>query len=233
MRREYKSTEALGKWVKILLYAGIALGIVELFVSTVGITFFDQAMFSDAEPEGGELIYLLAYVLVYLFWVFLFITTAILYLIWFGRSYANIEALGGSNSYNVAWAYLSWFIPIVSLFFPYMMAKEMHAFSAESTDDDAFLAPPTVTPTSLTAWWVLWVVLSIAGNITFRMSMSESEESQRLAIYIDVFLIFIWMACAYLAAGVVTSITNRQTAHASRGSMDLPPDPSQFGVRHD
>lgn len=54
-----------------------------------------------------------------------FIISIITFLLWFRRAYYNLEHRSNSHTYNNNMAVKAWFIPVVNLFIPYMMMKEL------------------------------------------------------------------------------------------------------------
>lgn len=99
------------------------------------------------------------------------IVAIIMFIRWFRRAYYNLHQLPVSATYTEGWAAGAWFVPILNLFRPYRIMKELY------TESCSFLQRREVSFTHLTStaavgiWWALWVLSSFIGQFVFRYTM--------------------------------------------------------------
>jgi hypothetical protein len=82
------------------------------------------------------------------------ITGFVLLLMWQHRAYSNLRPLGQSASYTPGWAVGYWFIPIINLFRPYRVYRELLTPSGDSKP-----------VTNLVGWWWLTFIGSCIVSI--------------------------------------------------------------------
>ena len=146
-----------------------------------------------------------------------FLITAIAFLVWVRRVYANQRALGAESlAYTPGWAVGCWFVPFVNLIHPHRVVAEVWFHSSraasESRRDSA--------PRALVAWWwTFWLLAAIGDRIaTHIMNRADRvPEAQVLDAMITgshAYLVVdvIWLIAAILAAGVVHRINGWQEA---------------------
>lgn len=80
--------------------------------------------------------------------------------LWTWRAYANLHELGldGLN-FSPAWASLSFFVPIASLFVPFQAMRELYN---RSHGEEAHFAAVSVD--GVNAWWTAWLVGNFVGS---------------------------------------------------------------------
>ena len=147
----------------------------------------------------------------------LYLVTAIGFIAWFKRAYDNLTAFGEVTAHGTGWAIGAWFVPILSLFRPFQIAREIwNKSDPGSGDSDVALS---TTPPILGAWWAAWIVGNVVGQISFRLSMNATspgalQGSTMANLVADV----VTLASAPLAILVVRGITGRQEKIAARFS---------------
>jgi hypothetical protein len=144
----------------------------------------------------------------------LILMTGVAWLMWQHRAHVNIRSAaggGGSLSFTPAWGVGCWFVPFANLVLPYRavaeLARESRPGPAPTGD-----RPERATPAVIPAWWASWVLASILGWISARMTIGDDVEDSlnlvRLALASDVVAI----VAAGLAVGVLRLIDRRQAA---------------------
>ncbi|MEM1415871.1 MAG: DUF4328 domain-containing protein [Myxococcota bacterium] len=96
----------------------------------------------------------------------LLVLTGVVFLVWFFRIYENLAGLGKQGERSVGWAIGAWFVPIVSLFLPYLMMREAWEKSAPR-EDDLRAAPPL-----LAVWWLAF----LASNVLSRVAGAQTPD---------------------------------------------------------
>jgi uncharacterized protein DUF4328 len=143
--------------VAALSLASMASGVAQLSLldraASVGIT-NAEASANDLRHAAISAVSLLA-----------FLATAVAWLFWIHRAYANVAELGtGKTNHSPGWAVGYWFVPIMSLFRPYQITKETWVRSRDAG------AGPSGGGTAVVGWWwLLWVADQIFTNATSRL----------------------------------------------------------------
>lgn len=104
------------------------------------------------------------------------ITSAITFIQWFRRAYYNLEKKMNKLEYSNGWAAGAWFIPIINLFVPYRIMKELYIKT------DQYLLLNSKEPYTerlktdyVKGWWTIWIFSLIFGSISFRIEWSFSS----------------------------------------------------------
>jgi hypothetical protein len=158
----------------------------------------------------------------------LILMTGVAWLMWQHRAHVNVRNAagggGGSLSFTLAWGIGCWFVPFANLVLPYRAVAELARESRPGpgpTGDRTGRATPAVIP----AWWAAWILASILGWISARMTIGDEAEDSlnmvRLALASDV----VTIVAAGLAVGVLRLIDHRQAALGrllATGRLDEP-----------
>jgi hypothetical protein len=147
------------------------------------------------------------------------IATAVAFLLWFYRVHRNLRGLGAAGlEYSSGWAVGGFFVPILNLFRPYQIAREVW----KGSDPNADPADPTawrLAPVSplLLGWWLAWLGTNIAGNAAFRVSLrAETFTQQAYAELAAMISSALSVIAALLAILMVQAIEARQEARHRR-----------------
>ena len=113
------------------------------------------------------------------------LATAILYLRWVYLTKRNAMVFGGSRiAYGAGWSVGLFFIPVLSLWKPFVSAKETYRASNPDYQQNWQDAP---YPGLLGIWWALWLALSVLGQYLFRFE-PPAHDLQALLSYTQVSL---------------------------------------------
>lgn len=110
----------------------------------------------------------------------LYITSVFLFLYWFRRAYANLKKIGINLKHDDNMTIWSFIIPIISLYRPFQIACEI----AEKTEikirevDNRYRA--AADSTILIVWWILYLIKTFLGQISFRMTLKEETLDQMI-----------------------------------------------------
>lgn len=145
-----------------------------------------QGDFTQAEAEFNDLREAtvgLAFLVVYL-------STAVVWCIWFRRSHAFAKVGDPPMEHGPnAWGWF--FVPIANLWKPYQAVKELWSAAPRSR----YLEPPGV----LSAWWAAWIISNVTGQASFRTTLGDSSDIQDL-IYVT------YLQIADTSAGVLSAV---------------------------
>ncbi|WP_324671005.1 DUF4328 domain-containing protein [Hymenobacter sp. GOD-10R] len=91
---------------------------------------------------------------------------------WFRRAYANLQRAGCRTEHSNGWAIGAWFVPILNLFRPYSIMREIW-------DDTHRLAYGTEPPRPLLGWWwASFLVMSIMSRVSNSLSDQDKTAQQ-------------------------------------------------------
>jgi len=133
---------------------------------------------------------------------------AIAFCIWFHHAYRNMGYLGEMRSHAVGWAPGSFFVPILNLYRPYQIAKEI--WHASAPLEEAYSGVVPHGPVS--RWWALWLIGNIISNGANRMMRPGSMESIQTATIVMVVADVLIIGAAFAAVHLVKGIEERQAA---------------------
>ena len=231
MKASFRSTRSLGKIVCALMLANLSVDAIELSASLVYKTFYPYAFDGDgSDLEGIPLALALLMLLIFLVSIIVLVTSAVFFLIWFFRSYRNLSAFNvQSLNHSPTSATVYWFVPLLCFYFPFRAMNEIYHGSDPDIDPEFTRFSDTSTAPLHGIWWSTWVIASIVGNITFRVSLqAESQKVVNIIEWIDIVMLPVWMICAWCAYEIVREITNRQEELGQLPENELPPEPPSF-----
>ena len=173
MTYSFRDPTSLAKWTRLFLYAHIAVSLAALVSGYVeyemliamreGAYESQEALVSAAEANDTRqgLVGLVQFPVI--------VVSGVLILRWIHRSNWNARALGAKNmQFTPGWSIGWYFVPFANLWKPYQAMKEIWQASINAKD----WRSQTVQGI-LGWWWSLWIVYSISGNASFRLSLRE------------------------------------------------------------
>ncbi len=110
------------------------------------------------------------------------IISTVTFIQWFRRAYYNLGERIGSLNNSEYWASLGWFVPFISLYRPYHIAKEIFSETEEYLEQNLANYKETTSDSKIGIWWTFWIISNIIGNIAFRISLNaDTLESLKTA----------------------------------------------------
>ncbi|MDR2651069.1 MAG: DUF4328 domain-containing protein [Prevotellaceae bacterium] len=99
----------------------------------------------------------------------------IIFIMWFRRAYYNIHQKLNSRrlTFSEGWAAGAWFVPIINLFRPYQIMKELYYETKKLLTDKGYTV--SYTTNCLGWWWALWIISVIIGQVLFRTWLKQPE----------------------------------------------------------
>jgi len=138
---------------------------------------------------------------------------AIFFLVWLYRAYSNLTPLQVQNqSYTPGWAVGWWFIPIASLWMPYLVVKELWEKSDPLVHEETEYWHRSYIPTLFRCWWALWVCSGMVGLIYFAYaSMINTGDSAFQITTKTLMLVKLFtIGAGFLCIKIVSGINKRQ-----------------------
>lgn len=107
-----------------------------------------------------------------------FIISAITFIQWFRRAYFNLHQKQPYLSHAEEWAAGAWFVPIVNLYRPYQIMKELYRETRELLEEKGISTGAALTNNFLGLWWTLWIINGLVGQFIFRYSLKAGSISE-------------------------------------------------------
>lgn len=101
----------------------------------------------------------------------------IVFIRWFRRSYFNLHKLSNGLSHGEGWAAGAWFTPVVNLFRPYQIMKELwdETLSLLSSNNEPEVTSAKAGSKVLGVWWAMWIMSGVLARIGSRMTDDNSS----------------------------------------------------------
>jgi len=98
------------------------------------------------------------------------VISGITFIQWFRRAYYNLHQRVDNLSSSEGWAAGSWFVPIICLFRPFQIMKELYIETNFYLVSKGAALKRELSPSYLGLWWTLWIISNIIAQIIFRSS---------------------------------------------------------------
>jgi hypothetical protein len=124
----------------------------------------ETATANDTREQIIAIVYLIAFVI-----------SAVTFIQWFRRAYFNLHLRTNHLSQTEGWAAGSWFVPIVCLYRPYQIMKELYHETKELLIEKGLGIRENFTTSYLGWWWGLWIINNLIGQFVFRYAMKAKS----------------------------------------------------------
>ncbi|MBU2929920.1 DUF4328 domain-containing protein [Winogradskyella psychrotolerans] len=197
------------KLAKIFIWAVMALDILSIVSSYLQynllLDFQNNEFISDEMLESNDL---REQLVAYLYLV-VFIISAVTFIQWFRRAYYNLN-IRANCDHSEGWAAGSWFVPIISLYRPYQIMKEMATKSTQlinlKTSQQNIVKTSTIG-----IWWTLWIISNYIGSFLFKSAFKqETIENYINATLGDIVLSLIGIPLAIVTVSMITSYSKKE-----------------------
>ncbi|HVK28677.1 MAG TPA: DUF4328 domain-containing protein [Nocardioides sp.] len=147
----------------VLAIALTLVQVVYLVTSIPAAREFEDALRAGRLPDDV----LTAYDLVILALAAVAIPTYVVTCLWlqFARTNSEVISPGLRHARGKVWVWLGWWVPIVSLWFPFQVVRDVQAASR-----------PRGAQLGLGLWWTGWVVWLVTNRVTSSMASSTDPE---------------------------------------------------------
>ena len=145
--------------------------------------------------------------------LFLFglIACGITFIRWFRRAYYNLKLLPYRTRHGDGWAAGSWFVPILNLFRPYSMIKELFEGSSHMLRKDPAVEELPRESRIARIWWGAWVCFSVLSRVFSKMDGDlNTVAGMQASFERDAILYVVGAIAAWLAARVVQEYAGRE-----------------------
>ncbi|MDA8570990.1 DUF4328 domain-containing protein [Schleiferiaceae bacterium] len=171
MTEKLRPNEQRAKNAIVLIWIILALEIASLIsgyfqydllntVANGGEISTETANANDSREQIVGIIYMIAYII-----------SGIMFIQWFRRAYFNLHQKVNHLSHSEGWAAGAWFVPILNLFRPYQIMKELYNETKDLLVKNGLNISENFSTGILGWWWTLWIIDNFLGQFVFRYSM--------------------------------------------------------------
>lgn len=158
-----------------------------------------------------------------------YIVSVVTFIQWFRRAYFNLHTKVKHLEFTEGWAAGSWFVPILNLFRPYQIMKELY----ENTHRLLKRGGEPYASANLTfvnLWWGLWVIVNIAENAITRLSLkAETVEALTLSSQASMITSLLGLPLGILAVRVISDYAAMESRLALLSDNEERPVDIDFG----
>jgi hypothetical protein len=110
------------------------------------------------------------------------IVSTVTFIQWFRRAYYNLHTQIYNLDFEEGWAAWSWFVPILNLYRPYKIMKELYHETENLLSQRVENYTPKDSAALLGVWWALWIIDSFLGQFIFRYSLRANEIDELITV---------------------------------------------------
>lgn len=162
-------------FIVLTAMAGVAVAWAAGNVHGVVRGYYDDAAVTDADLDSADGLMSLAGIV----YTGVAIGAAIAFIVWLWRARQNAERISdGQHTRARGWAIGAWFVPIVNLWFPYQVVRDVWRASNPETRETGGELSHVRRSGLLPLWWLAWLVALMASQISRRLSLGDDPQTQ-------------------------------------------------------
>jgi len=116
----------------------------------------------------------------------LYLATAIPFIIWLRKAYCNLRHLGATDlKYSPNWALWSWFIPIINLFRPYQVVREVWIETSMVLARRENAKVDNISSAIVAWWWFFFLAMNLLSSISGNIINSVQDKND-IVTYIQI-----------------------------------------------
>ena len=168
-----RPNEQRAKIAILLIWIVLALEIVNLISNYLQYdllqTIANGGFISDEAAEANDTrVQILA-----ILYLIPFAISAVTFIMWFRRAYFNLHQKVSTLQFSEGWAAGSWFVPILCLYRPYQIMKELYVETKEFFSKKGQSEKIDYSTNYLSWWWAFWLISAFIGNISLRLFLKS------------------------------------------------------------
>ena len=197
------------QWAEYLIWILLGLGLISLYSSYLQYDLLlkiqEGFYVSDHEITSNDLREGIIGVVI----TILYVVSVITFIRWFRRAYYNLSSRTDIR-YDEGWAAGSWFVPILNLFRPYQIMKEIDDESSNLIEKHS--QEPISDSTALIGfWWALWIISGVVGRYVFRTSLNaESLEELMTSTQVDMLGVAFDVPLSLITVFMIRAISKKE-----------------------
>ena len=140
------------------------------------------------------------------------ILSAVMFIQWFRRAYYNLHQKINHLSYSEGWAAGAWFVPILNLFRPYQIMKELYNETKNILLKNGLNISKSFSTNLLGLWWTLWIIGNFLGQAVFQSARSaETIDELTTMTMLNMASSIFGIPLALIAIKVIKDYSNIET----------------------
>jgi|SRR5690554_1044000 len=210
-----KSNYQRAKVTVILIWLFLAIEMVLAFLSYVQMVLLQQGINNNEEYPLSAL-KTNGYILgtIGILSVAIYVATAVAFLLWFSRAYSNLYIKVKDLAFSKSAAVWTWFIPIVNLFRPYTIMKEMYKRTNDYINENGLMNEPIdLSQRKVFVWWILWIIGSL---VRYVLSLTYWENNDAIDSLITISWVHIGMSLIIIPSGIYAIKVIKKYAEAEK-----------------
>jgi hypothetical protein len=145
--------------------------------------------------------------------------SAVTFIMWFKRAYHNLHQKADSLLYTEGWTIGSWFVPIINLYRPYRIMKELYVKTKELLEKGGFLASYTTSYVNL--WWAFWIISAFIGSFIF-IYKTNTIDDYIAVTFVQIILVVLDVLHVSITVKVIKDYSEAETLlRESEGNLPL------------
>lgn len=198
-----KDPRKLTKFLITMLWISLGASVLAVLSDIMQMNLLVSGSFSSAMADRNDLRQQVIAVL----YLTAFIVTGIAFLKWTYRANLNCRGFGARDmEFTPGWSIGFYFIPIMNLYRPYLAMREIWTVSDNPLDWQDEPGGPL-----LAWWWTLWLVSSVLGQVSFRLSMrAETIDSLQVSTVASIISNIVDIPLDIIAISLVSAIFVKQ-----------------------
>ena len=149
--------------------------------------------------------------LISVLYLVVYIISVVTFIQWFRRAYNNLGSRVGI-AHDEGWAAGAWFVPIISLFRPYTIMKELFEKTDKLITDRTGLTVKDNGMTLVGIWWTLWIIVGFVANYSLKAAFkSDTIEDLSNSSIADMISSFLDIPIGILAIMIISSFAKKES----------------------
>jgi hypothetical protein len=133
-------------------------------IANGGIVSDSEASANDAREQFIGIIQTIVYII-----------SGITFIMWFRRAYYNLQQKVSNLKYSEGWAAGSWFVPVICLYRPYQIMKEIYVETRAFFREKGLPEQSHYSTNYLGWWWTLWIITTFIAQFIFRAALKGPD----------------------------------------------------------
>lgn len=173
---ELKPNDRRAKIAIVFVTLVLILDIISLLFDYLEYILLNSEFITPLEAENNDSRQLILAVL----YMIIFLISGITFILWFRRAYYNLHSKVDNLEHGEGWAAGSWFVPIISLFRPFQIMKELYIKTDDFLSQTIDIDKKSDSTIYLGFWWTLWIISSFFGQFLMKSSL-KAETIEELS----------------------------------------------------
>lgn len=220
MTRPLRPNDIRALYAQYMIWAVLAMKLIYLFITYREFIFISgmrDGSFSQRKLESLATVMMVTGVL----YSATFLVAGIVFIQWFRRAYFNLHQRLHDLTYTEGWAAGAWFVPVMGLYAPYQIMRELYVRTEKLLTENYPGYIPWISLRFIRIWWILWVLSNIlATTEMFIARNADSFDELLLSSKIGLIQLLIGIPLSFLALKVI-----RDYASTEPFLMEMPAIP--------